>query len=176
MKPPEEEELRKKMLAMAADAVRARAQQLASAAIAPAPAASSPSQRRKSPPVKPPQPEFEDVQLRTFDLSTNNEPVVVLMASARMPQQRGAADVQYLLTLVARQDINGDLHKALSNVTDLQHLDVIPRMDLIDAVDVDGDGRGELLFRKTSDVGSAYVVYRVIGEQLWALFEGTIGE
>jgi len=44
---------------------------------------------------------------------------------------------------------------------------------LIDAVDVDGDGRGELLFREVSDVGSAYVVYRVTPDQLWTLFEGS---
>jgi hypothetical protein len=58
-------------------------------------------------------------------------------------------------------------------VTDTSHLDVIPQMELIDAVDVDGDGRGELLFRQFSDAGTAFVVYRVIGNQLYALFQGT---
>jgi hypothetical protein len=58
-------------------------------------------------------------------------------------------------------------------VTDTSHLDVIPQMELIDAVDVDGDGRGELLFRQVSDAGTAFVVYRVIGNQLYALFQGT---
>jgi len=46
-------------------------------------------------------------------------------------------------------------------------------VELIDAVDADGDGRGELLFRQISDAGTAYVVYRVIGDQLWPLFQGT---
>jgi hypothetical protein len=58
-------------------------------------------------------------------------------------------------------------------VTDNQHLDVTARLELIDAVDADGDGRGELLFREVSDVGSAYVVYRVTADQLWTLFEGS---
>jgi len=40
---------------------------------------------------------------------------------------------------------------------------------------VDGDGRGELLFRKVYDASSAFVVYRVIGDQLYALFDGTPG-
>ena len=54
-------------------------------------------------------------------------------------------------------------------------IDVVPEFELIDAVDVDGDGRAELLFRKVYDASSAFVVYRVIGDQLYALFEGNPG-
>ena len=81
-------------------------------------------------------------------------------------------DLQYFITLVAREDIYGDLHKAFSKITDTQHLDALPRYELIDAVDADGDGRGELLFRQISDAGKAFVLYRVIGDQLWPLYEG----
>lgn len=168
IKPADEQVLRKKVLEMAAGEVEARGRQLSAAMVG------APAIPQKKTAAKPPQPQFDDIQLRIFDLSTNNEPVAVLTASARLAQ-KGAPDLQYLLTLVAREDIYGDLHKAFSSVTDSQHLDVTPRMELIDAVDVDGDGRGELLFRKTSDTGSAYAVYRVIGEQLWPLFEGTPG-
>ena len=80
-----------------------------------------------------------------------------------------------LITLVARQDIYGDMHKVFSNITDAQHLDVLPRYDFIDAVDADGDGRGELLFRKVSDSATAFTIYRVIGNQLWPLFDGPLG-
>jgi len=175
LKPEEEHQLRDKMLALAADQVRARAKQLASGSIEPsAPKRSSPRQNTKAP--RPVQPTFEDVQLRVFDLSNSNEPVLVLSAKARLPKsptgQSDTSDLQYLITLVARQDINGDLNKAFSNVTDTQHLDVIPDLRLIDAVDADGDGRGELLFRQVSDAGTAFVVYRVIGDQLYALFQG----
>jgi hypothetical protein len=83
--------------------------------------------------------------------------------------------VQYMITLVVREDVNGELHKALANVTDTQHTDVIPQLELIDAVDADGDGRGELLFRQVSDAGSAFVVYRVIGDRLYPLFQGAPG-
>jgi hypothetical protein len=176
MKPEEEQQYRKKLLAMAADEVRARAKLLAAQTIqAPEPAKNSAP--RKSAASKPPQPDFEDVQLHAFDLNSSNEPVLILSAKARLPQsateKEAGAGLQYIVTLVAREDVNADFHKVFSNVTDTSHLDVIPQMELIDAVDVDGDGRGELLFRQFSDAGTAFVVYRVIGNQLYALFQGT---
>jgi hypothetical protein len=177
LKPEEEVSLRNKMLALSADEVRARAKQLASELVgSPEPARSS--KARATTRAKPEQPNFDDVQFRVFDLSSSNEPTMVLTASARLPErttQAGSADLQYFVTLVARQDINGDVHKAFSNVTDTQHLDVVPKFELIDAVDVDGDGRAELLFRKMYDASSAFVVYRVIGDQLYPLFEGVPG-
>jgi hypothetical protein len=183
MKPEEESKLRDKILALAAIEVRGRAKDLGLATLAAPAGTTTPSSSSKNSPharaAKPPQPKFDTVQLRVFDLSNNNEPVLVLTANARLPQAaKGAgdlADVQYIVTLVAREDIYGDLHKAYANVTDAQHLDVLPRMEFIDAVDADGDGRGELLFRQVSDSGKAFVVYRVIGDQVWPLFQGKLG-
>jgi len=175
LKPEEEQQFRKKMLAMAADEVRARAAQLGSASVAAQPAHAPPPHGKAA--AKPVQPTFEDVQLRIFDLADINEPELVLMAKAHMPQRpRDTADLEYMVTLVVREDVNGDLHKALANITDTQHLDVIPQLELIDAVDVDGDGRAELLFRQVSDTGSAFVVYRVIGDRLYPLFQGALGQ
>jgi len=173
LKPDEEQKLRTSILALAADEVGARAAQLAAEA-----AATEPEPHKSAKPsarAKPPQPNFEDVQLRVFDLSNSNEPVLVLTAKARMPARPNLpnADLQYIVTLVARNDIYGQLHKAFSSITDTQHLDVLPRMELIDAVDADGDGRGELLFREISDAGKAFVLYRVIGDRLWPLFQGS---
>jgi hypothetical protein len=178
LKPEEEQQFRKKMLALAGDEVRARAMLLASENVeSSSSAASSPRQGKAAPAVKLPQPTFEDVQLRVFDLSNSNEPVLVLTTKARMPQPSStSADLQYYVTLVAHADLYGELHKAFSKVTDTRHLDVLPRLELIDAVDADGDGRGELLFRQVSDAGRAFSVYRVIGDQLWPLFQGTPGQ
>ena len=178
MKPDDEQQFRKKILAMAADEISARIKRLAAATTAePAPARPT-AQRGATAAAKTPQPIFDDVQLHVVDLSSSNEPMLILMAKAQMAQGRGegAANLQYMITLVARQDIYGDLHKVFSNVTDAQHLDVLPRYDFIDVVDADGDGRGELLFRKVSDAASAFTIYRVIGNQLWPLFDGTLGE
>jgi len=175
MSPQEEQAFRKKMLAMAADEIRARA--TPPPASAAKPVHTSP-QRGKAAAAKLVQPIFEDVQLHVFDLADINEPELVLTATAHMPQTSHSAnpDLQYMITLVVREDVNGNLHKALANVTDNRHLDVIPRLDLIDAVDVDGDGRAELLFREVSDTSSAFVIYRVIGDQLYPLFQGSLGE
>ena len=170
LKPDQELTLRKKMLSLAADEVRGRLKHPAGST---APARATP--QRNAGAGKPVQPNFENVQLNVFDLSSSNEPTMVLTASARMPQHPNEDELQYFVTFVAREDINGDFHKIFSSVTDNQHLDVEPKFEFVDAVDVDGDGRGELLFRKAYDLSSAFVVYRVIGDQLYALFDGRPG-
>ncbi|HKM48631.1 MAG TPA: hypothetical protein VJX69_13645 [Terriglobales bacterium] len=122
-----------------------------------------------------PQPAFDDVSLRIFDLSNSNEPVLVLSAKTR-PSAAGASgsvEEPKEITLIARTNLENELKKLFFSQTDSRHLDVAPRMELIDAVDADGDGRGELLFRRTFDGGSAYAIYRVTADGLWPLFEGT---
>jgi hypothetical protein len=181
MKSDEEQKFLKKMFGLATTEIQARVKDLAAAttsATPPARATRPGVRSRKT--AKAPELDFKDVQLRVFDLSNSNEPVLVLMANARLPHaskpgagnESATADLQYMVTLVAREDIYADLHKVYASVTDSQHLDISPRVELVDAVDADGDGRGELLFRQVSDAGSAYVLYRVIGNQLWPLFEG----
>jgi len=166
MKPEEEQGYLKKMLAMAAEEVRGRASHVSPEAIG----AAGKSRSKAGPP---PAPQFQDVQLHVFDLSNSNEPVLVLTANSHLPS--ASADLTYIVALVAREDIYGDLHKVFEQTTDNQHLDVLPKYDLIDAVDAAGDGRGELLFRISSEGGSAFGVYRVIGDKLWPLFEGKPG-
>jgi len=168
LKPEEELKLRKKILLLAAGEVQAWAAQ-------PESAGSKPASRTASK-AKAPQPTFEDIQLHAFDLFNSNEPIVVMTATARMPMRPNTtSDLQYVITLVARDDMYGELHKVFASVTDNHHFDVLSRLELIDAVDADGDGRGELLFRQVSDGGSAFVLYRVIGDRLWPLFQGTPG-
>ena len=125
--------------------------------------------------AKPPKAAFEDVKLRIFDLSNSNQPILVMSAKTGPPAGGGTGNlaVPKEVTLIARTDLEGELHKLFFSQTDSGHLDVTPRMELIDAVDADGDGRGELLFRRTFDSGSAYAIYRVTADQLWPLFEGT---
>ena len=171
MKPEEEEQFRKQMLAMVADEVNARVKTLEPSGGG-TPSATHAGKSRTS--VKPPAPAFENVQMRVFDLTSNNEPVLVLTATAHPKLPKGQSETPYFVTLIARNNIYNELKKVQANITDPQHLDVVPQLELIDAVDADGDGHGELLFRRSSDTGSAYAIYRVIGTQLFPLFEGKI--
>jgi hypothetical protein len=120
-------------------------------------------------------PEFDYVSLHIFDLSNSNEPVLVLSAKTHPadPGAKGSIEEPQEITLIARTNLEGDLQKIFFSQTDSKHLYSGPRMELIDAVDADGDGRGELLFRRTFDDGSAYAIYRVTSDGLWPLFEGT---
>jgi hypothetical protein len=171
MKPEEEQAFRKKMLALATAEIAKEAKQFE-----PVEEPTGTSARKARPRAKPLSPTFSDVSLHVFDVATNNEPIIVLTAKstpAPQPGKDAGEPGEYYVTLVARSDYNNELRKLFSAVTDDKHLDVTPRMELIDAADADGDGRAELLFREVSDAGNAYVVYRVTADQLWALFEGT---
>ena len=160
MKPDEEQARLKKMQAIASNEVKARVSN----------ATGSEAALKRSDKMRATRDlSLQDVHMRVFDLSNSNEPVLVLAANSK------SGDLTYMTTVVAREDIYGDLHKVFAQTTDNQHLDVLPRYELIDAIDADGDGRGELLFRMNWDSGSAFSVYRVIGDRLWPLFEGKPG-
>jgi len=92
---------------------------------------------------------------------------------AKLPLASGGTKpFAYYATIVARLDINGEAQKIFSSVTDTAHLDVYPRLQLIDAMDADSNGRGDLLFRHYSDIGISYGLYRVFPYQMEKVFEG----
>jgi hypothetical protein len=167
LKPAEEAIYRNKMLELAATLIKNN-----SRPAAPPPSSSSGKKSAASSSAKP-RDQFEEVHLRAFDLSYSNEPTLVLSARSLLPSVGASSQVPKEITLVARTNLEGDLQKLFFAQTDSRHLDVSPRMELIDAVDADGDGRGELLFRQTSDAGSGYAIYRVAADKLWPLYEST---
>ena len=153
IKPDEEQKYRTGMLGLASDALLARIKEISPAALSTKPATRTSATHRQP---RPPQPTFDDVQFRAFDLWNTNEPVFVLSATAHMPQPASTSaepSQAYYITLVAKKNIYDELRKLYAGVTDDHHLDETPRLELIDAVDADGDGRGELLFRRISDAG-----------------------
>ena len=168
LKPAEEAMYRNKMLELVATLIHTNGHPT------PPARASSSSKKSAANPSATARDQFEDVHLRAFDLSFSNEPTLVLSARTSLsPAGVPAEKVPQEITLVARTNLEGELQKLFFAETDSRHLDVSPRMELIDAVDADGDGRGELLFRETSDAGSGYAIYRVAADKLWPLYEGT---
>jgi hypothetical protein len=173
----EEGDRQKQMVALAKDQVRAYLEAQAKSRITPKPAGSQAAHRA---PVatKMKDPILKNVQMKAYDLWTNNQAVMVLSAEAHMPPAPpGAAfsaveaEMQYSIILVAYPDIYNNLHKIYSGVTDKYHLDITPRLELIDAVDVDGDRRGELLFREISDGSKGWVIYRATADKLWKMYD-----
>ena len=177
VKPAEETSYRNKMLDLAATQIRAQANAAATKDVAATPKKSLATKSAAKSGGKLSAPVFDDVSLRIFDLSNSNEPVLVLSAkthpAAATGSATGSVEERKEITLIARTNLEGELRKLFFSETDSRHLDVTPRMELIDAVDADGDGRGELLFRRTFDDGSAYAIYRVTADRLWPLFEPT---
>jgi hypothetical protein len=175
----EEDEQREHMLTLATQEVRAYANALAKNRIPANPPDAKAGPAKKKAPAKPALPVFENVQFHAFDLWLNNQPVTILSAEAQLPPEPGATApaeaYTYSVTVAARTDIYGNLRKLYSGVTDKFHLDVTPRLELIDAVDADGDGRGELLFRETTDAGNGYIIYRATADKLWKMFD-SLGE
>jgi hypothetical protein len=169
LKPVEEAIYRNKMLELAAQQLHSSKGAAAKDAATPRKTAAGKSGAKAA------KPDFDYVSLHIFDLSNSNEPVLVLSAKTHPadPGAKGSIEEPKEITLIARTNLEGDLQKLFFSETDSRHLYSSPRMELIDAVDADGDGRGELLFRRTFDDGSAYAIYRVTADGLWPLFEGT---
>ncbi|MBZ5687339.1 MAG: hypothetical protein LAP86_20140 [Acidobacteriia bacterium] len=124
------------------------------------------------------EPVLENVHMVAYDLWLSNQPVMVLTAEGHMPPPAAGvahseveSEMQYSVVLVAYPDIYGNLHKLHVGITDKFHLDMTPRLELIDALDADGDNRGELLFRETSDQGTGWVIYRPTADKLWKMFD-----
>lgn len=110
---------------------------------------------------------WTDRQVAGLDLDFNNSAELVYAASATLESGK-----TLYVTLVARTDVDGDPRKLYSVVTASDRLDLVPRLELVDAVDADGDRRGELLFRRVRDKGAEFVLYRVGADTLTELFHG----
>jgi hypothetical protein len=126
----------------------------------------------------------DQVAIRVFDLDYDNNPKVVF--SARVPATAlpathtraakpspPAPDFFFYVTVVGQPDLYGQMRKLFSSVTDSTHLDVFPRLELIDAVDAEGTGRGNLLFRAASGDTPSYQLYHVGPDSLRKLFDST---
>jgi hypothetical protein len=125
-------------------------------------AAHKTAQRRKPKPLEPASP-LTDVHFNAFALTYGSGATLVLTAHE-------AAGTR-AIAVIALQDIYGKIQVLWHSVMDDTHLDVTPRMKLIDAVDPRGDGRANLLFEQRNDTERRFVLY-VVGantaEQVFA--------
>ena len=119
---------------------------------------------------------LRNVVMHSFDLDLSNDAVVVLSAEvpATVPstKESDAKFISRYVTVVARVDFEGEPQRVLVSVTDSSRLDVTPRLELIDAVDVDGDGVAELLFREHGYGETSFVIYGIGRSTATKLFEG----
>jgi hypothetical protein len=129
---------------------------------------------------------FADTQLRAVDLDYSNAPYLVFTGriDPTIQPTQGTKSAQraappqlatFYVTVVARLNSQDQLTRLLAVATDSLHLDLNPRLELIDAVDADGDNRAELLFRKTTESGGSYVLYRMTPFDMTKIFEGGSG-
>ena len=128
------------------------------------------------PALKGKDPVLENVHMAAYDLWGGNQPVIILSADGHVPAATATSSetqsgLDYSVMLVAYPDIYNNMHKLYVGITDKFHLDLTPRLELIDALDADGDGVGELLFRQTSDQGTGWVIYRATADKLWKMFD-----
>lgn len=121
---------------------------------------------------------LQNVVMRSFDLDLSNDAVIVFSAEipgsylAQGGQGAPGKFISRYVTVIARVDFEGVPQKLASSVTDSSRLDVAPRLELIDAVDVDGDGLAELLFREYGFDDKSFIVYGVGRSTVTKVFEG----
>jgi len=126
-------------------------------------------QRVHTPPASSPI-ELDNPKFGIFDVNGNNAPIVIYSATVMLD---GA---KKYITVAAWEEIDESLRKVFTQVTDDAHLDVYPRLEIIDAVDASGNGRGELLFRAFGDQGNRFVLYHPGPDSFDLLFDSARAE
>ncbi len=132
--------------------------------------------------------DYKEAALKYFDLDGNNSVETVLTAHVALypvvPARRGKVTAgrrppaaptvalrEFFVTFITREDLNGEVHASYGRITDVRNVELDGKLELIDAADVDGDGRGELLFRRLIGKDVSYVILKVGLSQTSKLFD-----
>ena len=113
----------------------------------------------------PPKPVFTNERFKAYELTYSGGATLVFTGETT----DHAGKVKYV-TLIAQPDFNGVPKVLFKSVTDDDHLDVTPRMRLVDAVDAKADNRGDLVFELRSHRDRQFVIYRISGGQAEQVF------
>jgi len=119
--------------------------------------------RRVAP--KPPPVVLSDEVFRAYELTYSGGPTLVLTAKATIGPNNAGTTVERYVTIIAQPDFDNLPQVRLQSVTDAQHLDITPRMKLVDAVDTKGNNEAELLFELRRANDRQFAIYRVRGLQ-----------
>jgi len=128
---------------------------------------------------------LDDVDVHALDPDYSNRPVEIFTATITGAQSKlwlppGSvikSPPKVTVALVARKDSAGRLNQIFLMIADPMMLDVRPALQYLGAVDADGSGRAQLLFRKQVDINSfAYVLYRATPYDLVKTFETKAAE
>jgi hypothetical protein len=164
--PADSDKMKEQMEIAAANAISA-----ASAPVKTTPkphtAAATAAQRRKAAAAAaaPPKPVFTNERFKAYELTYSGGATLVFTGETTDK----AGKVKYV-TLIAQPDFNGVPKVLFKSVTDDDHLDVTPRMRLVDAVDAKADNRGDLVFELRSHRDREFVIYRISGGQAEQVF------
>jgi hypothetical protein len=104
-----------------------------------------------------------DKEFHAFELSYSGGPTVVLSARAVIGSDNAGKPLEKYVTIIAQPDFDGVPQVRLQSVTDSNHLDITPRMRLVDAVDAQGDNRAELLFELRRTTDRQFAIYKILG-------------
>jgi hypothetical protein len=132
------------------------------------PRATTPAQRRKAaatPPATPKPLVFVNEVFKAYELTYSGGATLVFSGETL----DSAGKAKYI-TLIAQPDFNGVPRVLFKSITDDDHLDVTPKMRLVDAVDARASNRGDLVFELRSSHDREFVIYRVSSGQAEQVF------
>lgn len=118
---------------------------------------------RKTPAVRPLQ--LTNERFAAYQLTYDSGATLVFSAQAA-----GATGKTQYVILVAQPDFYGVPHVIFSLVTEEGMLDLTPRMQLVDAVDAEGNSRGDLVFELLTSHRRQFGIYRVLEGQFQQVF------
>jgi hypothetical protein len=116
-------------------------------------------------PASPPLPDLADEQFKAYELTFGGGATLVFSARSTMADGK----VKFV-TLIAQPDFNGTVQVIFKQVTSEDEVDVIPRMQLVDAVDTEANNRGDLIFELAGKNDRQYAIYRVADRSVEQVF------
>jgi hypothetical protein len=149
-------------------------------AATPAAKVKAPIRKATKPPAEVPQKSlFTETQFEVMDLDHRNEPTLIFSARERFEPKSDSASPtpqDVYVVYIAHLDYEGSPRGVFRSVTVNDRLDVTPKLELIDAIDANGDSMGELLFRRVKDGGAEFAIYRVTYDGLTEMFHGGVAD